>query len=54
MQSEWEFMAIDDLFGLHEQMHEVLRGKLKAKKVELERRLRHLSQRSELMETMKA
>ena len=50
MKSEWEYMAIDDLFELHEQMQEVLRGKLKAKKVELDRRLRQLNQRSKLME----
>ncbi len=50
MKSEWESMEIDDLFELHEQMQEVLLGKLKAKKVELESRLRTLTQRSKRME----
>ena len=49
MKSEWEYMAIDDLFELHEQMQDVLSAKLKAKKVELERRLRQLNRQSKLM-----
>lgn len=44
MKSEWEFMTIDELFVLREQMQEVLSAKLKAKKVELERRLQALNQ----------
>ena len=50
MNGEWESVAIDDLFELHEQMQEVLRGKLKAKKVELARRLRQLDHQSKLMD----
>jgi hypothetical protein len=46
MKSEWESMTIDDLFALREQMQEVLSEKLKAKKVELERRLQQLNQQS--------
>ena len=53
MQSEWECMTIDDLFALREQMQEVLSAKLKAKKVELERRLQQLNQQSKLIETVK-
>ena len=33
MKGEWECMAIDDLFELHEQIAEVLSEKLRAKKV---------------------
>ncbi len=51
MKSEWESMAIDDLFELHGQIEEVLKGKLRAKKVELESRLRTLNQRSTFKET---
>jgi hypothetical protein len=54
MKGEWESMAIDDLFELHEQLQEVLTEKLKAKKVELERRLGQLNQRSKLTERAKA
>jgi len=46
-------MTIDDLFALREQMQEVLSAKLKAKKVDLERRLQALNQQSKLIETMK-
>lgn len=46
MKSEWEFMTVDDLFALREQMQEVLSAKLKAKKVELDRRLQALNQQS--------
>ena len=53
MQSEWECMTIDDLFALREQMQDVLSAKLKAKKVELERRLQQLNQQSKLMERVK-
>ena len=53
MKSEWEFMTVDDLFALREQMQEVLSAKLKAKKVELDRRLQALNQQSKLMESMK-
>ena len=51
--SNWESMTIDDLFALREQMQEVLSAKLKAKKVDLERRLQALNQQSKLIETMK-
>ena len=46
-------MTIDDLFALREQMHEVLSATLKAKKLELERRLQQLNQQSKLIETVK-
>ena len=46
MKSEWESMTIEDLLALREQMQDVLSAKLKAKKVELERRLRVLNQQS--------
>jgi hypothetical protein len=49
MQSEWESMTIDDLFALRERMQEVLSAKLKAKKVDLERRLQQLSQQSKMV-----
>ena len=38
----WESMNIDDLFVLREQVHELLRKRLKAKQEELERRLQTL------------
>jgi hypothetical protein len=44
MVNDWKLMTIDELFTLREQMHEVLSAKLKAKKVELERRLHQLNQ----------
>ena len=50
MKSEWESMAIDDLFELYGQIEEVLRAKVQAKKAELESRLRTLNQRSKRME----
>ena len=53
MKSEWESMTINDLLALREQMQEVLSAKIKAKKVELERRLRQLNQQSKLIETVK-
>jgi hypothetical protein len=37
--SNWESMTIDDLFALREQVHEILRERLKTKQAELERRL---------------
>ena len=40
--SNWESMTIDDLFVLREQVHEILRQRLKAKRDELERRLHAL------------
>jgi len=43
---QWESWTIDELFALREQMQDVLSAKLKAKKVELERRLRIINQRS--------
>jgi hypothetical protein len=30
----WEFMTIDDLFVLREQVHEILRDRLKAKRAD--------------------
>ena len=53
MQSEWECMTIDDLFALREQMQDVLSAKLKAKKVELERRLQQLNQQSTILDAVK-
>ena len=44
--SEWESMTNDDLFALRKQMQEILSAKLTARKVELEHRLRMLSQSS--------
>jgi hypothetical protein len=38
----WESMTIDDLFVLREQVHEILRERLKAKLAELECRLQAL------------
>jgi hypothetical protein len=43
MISEWESMTIDELFRLRELMQDVLSERLKAKKVELERRLQTLN-----------
>jgi hypothetical protein len=44
--SDWESMTIDDLFALREQVQEILRARLKAKKAELDRRLRALARAS--------
>ena len=49
MKSEWECMATDDLFELHEQIVGVLTSRLTAKKVELERRLQRLGQQSKMV-----
>ena len=49
--SQWESMTIDELFVLREQMQEVLSARLKAKKVELERRLQQLSQQSKAVKS---
>jgi hypothetical protein len=35
--SNWESMTIDDLFILREQVHEILRERLNAKRAELDR-----------------
>jgi hypothetical protein len=43
MKSEWECMTIDELFALREEMQEILSAKLKAKKAELEHRLKMLN-----------
>jgi hypothetical protein len=43
MNSEWESMTIDELFRPRELMQDVLSERLKAKKVELERRLQILN-----------
>ena len=50
---DWEALTIDQLFTLREQMHEVLVVKLKAKQVELERRLQALNQASRLSKVVK-
>ena len=34
--SNWESMTIDDLFTLREQVHEILRERLKAKQAQLD------------------
>jgi hypothetical protein len=47
-------MTIDELFALREQMQEVLGAKLKAKKIELERRLQTLNQPSSDVEPTKS
>lgn len=54
MKTEWESMTIDELFALREQMQEVLSAKLKAKKVELERRLQTLDRLSSDVEPTKS
>jgi hypothetical protein len=46
MKSEWESMSIDELFALREQMHVILSARLKARKIEIERRLQQLGQQS--------
>jgi len=46
-------MTVDELFALHEQMSDVLRARLVAKKGALERRLQQLNQQSKLIETVK-
>jgi hypothetical protein len=39
---DWESMTIDDLLALREEVQETLRERLKAKRAELDRRLRLL------------
>jgi hypothetical protein len=51
--SNWESMTIDDLFALREQVHEILRERLKTKQAELERRLRALAPASSDVESIK-
>ena len=41
--SNWESMTIDDLFTLREQVHVILRERLKAKQAQLDRRLQALA-----------
>jgi hypothetical protein len=41
--SNWESMTIDDLSVLREQVHEILRERLKAKQAQLDRRLQALA-----------
>ena len=41
--SQWESMTIDELIALREQMQEVLSERLKAKKADIERRLKALN-----------
>jgi hypothetical protein len=51
--STWESMTIDDLSVLREQVHEILRERLKAKQAELERRLQALAPPSTDVESIK-
>ena len=51
--SNWESMTIDDLFALREQVQEVLRERLKAKRAELDRRLKALAPASSDVESIK-
>ena len=51
--SNWQSMTIDDLFTLREQVHEVLRERLKAKQAELDRRLHALALASTDVESTK-
>jgi hypothetical protein len=48
--SNWESMTIDDLLALHEQVRELLRERLKAKRAELDRRLEALTRASTAIE----
>jgi hypothetical protein len=41
--SNWESMRIDDLFTLREQVHGILRERLKAKQAQLDRQLQTLA-----------
>jgi hypothetical protein len=41
--SNWESMTIDDLTVLREQVHEILRERLKAKQAQLDRQLQTLA-----------
>jgi len=52
--SNLESMTIDELFALREQIQGILSDKLKAKKVQLEHRLRQLNQQSKLMDRTEA
>ncbi|MEH2589812.1 hypothetical protein [Bradyrhizobium sp. AZCC 1721] len=45
-ESQWDSMTIDELFELREMMQDVLSEKLKAKKAEIEQRLKMLNQPS--------
>jgi hypothetical protein len=51
--SNWESMTIDDLSVLREQVHEILRERLKAKRAQLERRLQALAPASTDVESTK-
>jgi hypothetical protein len=51
--SDWESMTIDDLFALREQVHEILRERLKAKQAEIDRRLQALAPASTDVESVK-
>ena len=44
--SQWESMTIDELFELRELMQDVLSERLKARKAEIERKLKMLDQPS--------
>jgi len=54
MKDEWQSMAIEDLFALHEQMVNVLKAKLFARNTELERRLLMLGRQPKLLGTVKS
>ena len=51
--STLESMTIDDLFALREQVHEILRERLKAKQTEIDRRLQALAPASTDVESVK-
>jgi hypothetical protein len=51
--SNWESMTIDDLSVLREQVQEILRERLKAKRAELDRRLHALAPASIDVESTK-
>jgi hypothetical protein len=50
---DWESMTIDDLCVLREQVQQILRERLKAKRAELERRLQALAPAPSDVESVK-
>jgi hypothetical protein len=54
LSDDWESMTIDELFELRELMQDVLSERLKARKAELEQRLRTVIQRSSDVEPTKS
>jgi hypothetical protein len=50
---DWQSMTIDDLLALREEVQETLRERLKAKRAELDRRLRSLGAASVAVESPK-